>query len=51
MIVSVASDGCIIMFALGTISEIMNRKIHNMSNISKKKIRMNRYFLLSYVCK
>jgi hypothetical protein len=47
MIVSVVSDGCIIIVALGTIREMMNRKIHNIITISKKKIRINKYFLLS----
>jgi len=51
MIVSVVSEGCIVMLAFGTMREMMNRRIHNIINISKRKTKMNRYFFVSYVCK
>jgi hypothetical protein len=49
--VSLFSDGVMVIFALGTIKEIMNRRIHNINKISRKKIRINKYLLLSYVCR
>jgi hypothetical protein len=45
--VSVFSEGFKVILALGTISEIINRSIQSINNISRKKININKYFLLS----
>ena len=51
IIVSLDSEGRIFITALGTIREITNRSIHNMTNISNRNTKINKYFLVSYVCK